>query len=160
VVDAQNADLVSGSLGHLVPRQERSGVIPIRDDGVDRLSVGVHRRPAYRPELIFGIVWLYGRLRASPNGLGKREVSILNVQADILHAVAMFLYVLSDRAVGGERGRQDESRLVLPQHIGRLGAAPRLQTLVGDLREAESLAVVVGGLLGIPHIELNVVDLL
>ena len=60
----------------------------------------------------------------------------------------------------GESGvRDDEPRLALLQRVGRHVALARLEPGIGELREAEGLAVEEGRLLGVADPELDVVDL-
>ena len=70
----------------------------------------------------------------------------------------MLVLVGGDRGVGAQRAREDEADAALAQDVGDVIARAGLQAGVGDLVKAEGLAVVEGGLLGVPDVELHMVD--
>ena len=65
--------------------------------------------------------------------------------------------VATDRRAAAKRARDDEANLVLLEHVARAIANARLGACVRRPPEAERVLVVVGGLLRVPHPQLDVV---
>ena len=66
-------------------------------------------------------------------------------------------HVLGNGMIRRQRGGQDEADLALLQHVGGAVARARLRTAVGRQPHAQGGAVEVGRLLGVAHLELDVV---
>ena len=73
VVDAQDADVVTGHVARRVAGQERSVVVVERDERVQRVAVRVDRRAAHSPVLIGDVVRLDRRLRRLVRPLPRRR---------------------------------------------------------------------------------------
>src|SRR5947209_3328462 len=56
-----------------------------------------------------------------------------------------------------KRARDDEADVALLEYVARTVAHTRLRPRIGDAAEPECLLVVVGGLLRVPHPELDVI---
>ena len=68
--------------------------------------------------------------------------------------------MIGRRAVPAERGREDEARLVLREHVRRQVALPGLEPRIRRFREPEGALVEERRLLRVPYEELDVVDAL
>jgi hypothetical protein len=127
---------------------------------VDRVAVGVDGGAADRAVVIVHVVRLHHRLRAALHRLVEREVGVLDLQRDVVNAVAMFSDVLRRLVTRVQRRGDDESNLSLRQDIRRHIAIPRLQSAVPELREAERLPIEIRRLLRVACPELHVMDAL
>jgi hypothetical protein len=141
----------------LVAGQERALVVGARDEGVQRLAVGLDRRQAHGAVLVGGVVGRDDAVGAAGRGLAPRVVDIGDRQRDDLHAVAVGVVVGGDRRVGVQRAGQHEPDAALAQDERCPVAHAGLQAGVGDEREPEGARVEVRGLLGVADEQLHVV---
>ena len=144
------------------PRQEWSAVVRPLDEGVDRLAIRAERREHNLAVRIpFHARLVHRRGTAFHRGR-ERRARVVNPERQIAHPVAMRIHVVRDhprlwRRVRPDRRRQHEANLVLLQHVARAVADARLRPAIRDQRESERRAVIVARLLGVAHVELDVV---
>ena len=122
------------------------------------VAIGMHSRAANGAVFVFDIVRFDSGFCTAAHRFGKRHIGIIDFKRDIANAVAVFLYVLRGGIIRGHRRRQNKIRLALTQNIGSLLTLPRFQSAIGGLREAETLAVIIGRLPGVADPEFDMMN--
>src|SRR5262249_17973550 len=88
--------------------------------------------------LLFKDSWPQHGPRAAPHRLLKSVLDIVNVEGDVLNAVAMNADVLGHGAIGRESTGKNQSHVVLLQHKRGPVALACFQRRESNRREAES----------------------
>src|SRR4051812_7238489 len=105
---------------------------------------------------------LVDRLGATFNRLRERVAGVVHPEGDVTHAVAMRLHVLRNALrvrtqLRADRRGEHEADLALLEEVARTIAATSLGPFVRHEMKAEGGAIVDGGLLRVPDVELDVV---
>jgi hypothetical protein len=158
VIHVEERSLRGARARGAVTRQEGALVVRAVDEGMDRVAVGGDGRAPDRAVLVRDRRGLLDAPRAAFRGLLVRPIDVLDLERDVLHAVAVAVDVLRDRPLGTERRREDEPDLSLLEQVRRAVADLGFETGVPRDGEPERVHVVERGLAGIPDPELDVVD--
>ena len=160
VVDREQPDLRLPTRCRLerdVAGEVRAFVVAPADERVHDVAVGRDRRELDTAELVLHPLRLGHALRTALHGLTVRLARVRDAQRDVLDPVAVRRGELADLVPATQRARDHEADVVLLEHVARAVADPRLRACVRRAAEPECVLVVEGGLLGVPHPELDVV---
>jgi len=102
-------------------------------------------------------LWRLHGNRAAGNRGVVGEARIVHPQRVVLHTVAVPVHVRGDRRLGRERRGEHQADFSLLHEIAGAVTHPRFRAAVRHQRIAEGGAIKVTRLLGIPHVELDVV---
>ena len=110
VVDPQQAEVFTGPRSLDEAGQERPVVRVVRDERVDGVAVRPDRRMANRAVVIGQSAGFDRDRRAPADGLGERQVGIVDVEGDVAHAIAV--------ALAGVRRPDDRARAASTSRSG------------------------------------------
>jgi hypothetical protein len=125
---------------------------------MNRITVRVYRSTTNRAVLVAYVSRFAERHSPASYRLIVGEVSVVHFDRNIPNAIPMTPDVLGCHLGAGERGTQNKVRFALLQGVRRKLAVAGLKAAVGNLREAESVAVKERGLPRIPDPELHMVN--
>ena len=134
---------------------EHAPIIPALDQAVDRFAVGANSRDHHFAAFVGQRLWLVCRLSTTLDRQLERRARIIDPESDVLHAVAVFVDVSGNLAVGSQRRRQNDSDFIL--HYDVAGAIPRarLRPPVSYDFVPKNLSVELRGLLCVTDVKLD-----
>jgi hypothetical protein len=134
---------------------EQALVVPSLDQAVDRLAVGPDGGNHHFAVLVDQRPGLGGWLSSPLDGETERLPCVIYPKGDVLDSVPVLVDVRCDVAVWPQSGGENQSDLVLLQHV--TGAVPRpgLGAAVGEDLVPEDAAIEVGRLLGVTDVKLD-----
>ena len=141
-----------------VAGKEHARVVLPLHERVDRVSVRLDGGPDHLAVVVFRDLGLLDALRAPLRGFLPGVCGVRDAERDVADAVAVLVRVPRHEGVRRHRPREHVPGIALLAQPGRPVAYARLGPGVCRDMEAERLRVVVGGLPGVPHEVLHVVD--
>jgi hypothetical protein len=161
VIDQLQADaernLSVSRLDRAIARKVWAGIVLAVDEGVDRLAVGPDGRELDAAVLVLEPARLVDSARSALERLAVCLGCVRDAEGDVLDAVPVHVRMACNLVVGPQRARDDEASVALFEHIRGAVSYPCLRPRVRHGPEAECVLVEVGGLLGVPDPELDVV---
>mmetsp|Transcript_19254 Transcript_19254/g.29532 ORF Transcript_19254/g.29532 Transcript_19254/m.29532 type:complete len:368 (+) Transcript_19254:150-1253(+) len=158
-----DGDDLGEGLGHVVSLEageEDSLVVHSLDEAVDGVSESLDLGDDNTTIIVLVSGGLLDGGGSSLDGLLENASGIINGESNILDSVSVLVVVggeilVSSRVQRGSEGKDDSS---LSHNVGGEFSVSSLESLVGEVLEAESGAVEGSGLLGVANPEPNVVE--
>jgi len=140
-----------------VAGQVRPFVTVAADEGMHDVAVRRDRRQHDLAEVVLDELGLAHAARTALDRFLVGVSGVRDTQRDVLDAVAVLVRVIADLVTGMERAREHEADVALLENVARAIPYARLWACVRRAAEAECVLVVIGGLLGVPDPELDVI---